>query len=85
MHLSSNTFSLVRYYKNQQFVSHLKIFTIPTTYHLNTKIKDLQGTIDTFLFMLESQEDLEIYPFNQDPRTINLAYNAVKFKTNKVK
>jgi hypothetical protein len=38
--------------------------------------------MDSFLFLIENYDDIEIYPFNIDPRMINRAYNALKLKGN---
>lgn len=37
------------------------------------------------MFLLENSDDIEIYPFNLDPRIINEAYNAVKLKGTEVR
>lgn len=39
-----------------------------------------EESFDTFLFILLNFDDIEIYPFNLDPRIISQAYNAVKLK-----
>ena len=44
-----------------------------------------EESFDTFLFILLNFDDIEIYPFNLDPRIISQAYNAVKLKGSDVR
>jgi hypothetical protein len=84
--LSAGTSELVRYFKSDEFINKVKVFTVPTVYNLQPANERFgEEFMDTFLFLLMNGEDIEIYPFNVDPRVVTQAYNAVKFKGSNIR
>lgn len=59
---------------------------VPTQYYLQPhEDKYNEDSLENYLFLIENSDDLEIYPYNLDPRIINEAYNALKLKTTEIK
>ena len=51
--LGASTFNLVRFYKSNDFINTLKVFTVPTSYFLqNVENSNSETSFDTFLFLL---------------------------------
>lgn len=63
--------ALVRYYKNDAVITSMSVLTIPIPYYTHS--------INTpLLFLISDQGDLELYPYNIDPRTIVTPHNGAK-------
>jgi hypothetical protein len=72
---------MVRYIKSDDFICSLQVFNILTEYQgKSVSQRYAEESFDSFLFLIENYDDIEIYPFNIDPRMITRSYNAVKLK-----
>jgi hypothetical protein len=48
-------------------------------------IKHIRNSAESLLFMVSNYQEIQIFPFNIDPRTINVFFNGVKIYYPKVK
>ena len=48
-------------------------------------MKHIGNSAETMVFMVSNFQEIQIFPFNIDPRTINQMYNGVKINYPKVK
>jgi hypothetical protein len=79
-HWQKHDASLVRYYKSDRIVYGMSVQAVPVfssqrNYALN----------EPFLFLVTDNGEIEIYPYNVDPRVIESVHNGVKMHVEGVK
>ena len=72
---------LVRYYKDDEFITSMMTSIVKVT----SADESAENSKEQFLFVTADNGEMEIYPFNIDPTTVQSLHNGVKMYVNGIR